>query len=379
MEARPALSFQRPGAKQLSSMGMSGALSTSLPVLPTPLEETYPKLPDSQQVSMERELVTRPLNHASHLSSNSSVVGHMFSSSSGFSTDLHYSSISPHEKHSRHSPFISQSSTNAASLPITHSSGSLQSTASHYAKENSASWQTDSLSSFLDFPVNTPIENSQVEISSCNAALASEEFTKWADQLIADDDALASNWNELLGDTSVTDLEPKMVFPVSKSSPNFQAHQSQVPLQLPATSGEIRAVANPTSLANSAPAKPRMRWTPELHESFVEAVNLLGGSERSSEKKLTPIEEMSLDLKTGIEITEALRMQMEVQKRLHEQLEVDHGKTGTDPVNANTALEESSQELGGKHKVSEANDPENSEPDACESSSQPSKRPRTDE
>lgn len=59
--------------------------------------------------------------------------------------------------------------------------------------------------------------------------------------------------------------------------------------------------------------------------------------------------------------------------------QVDHGKTGTDPVNANTALEESSQELGGKHKVSEANDPENSEPDACESSSQPSKRPRTDE
>lgn len=59
--------------------------------------------------------------------------------------------------------------------------------------------------------------------------------------------------------------------------------------------------------------------------------------------------------------------------------QVDHGKTGTDPVNANTALEESSQELGGKHKVSEANDPENSEPDACESGSQPSKRPRTDE
>lgn len=46
-------------------------------------------------------------------------------------------------------------------------------------------------------------------------------------------------------------------------------------------------------------------------------------SEGSSEKKRTSIDDLSsLDLKTGIEITEALRLQMEVQKRLHEQLEI---------------------------------------------------------
>ncbi|GMQ09066.1 hypothetical protein CsSME_00052554 [Camellia sinensis var. sinensis] len=64
----------------------------------------------------------------------------------------------------------------------------------------------------------------------------------------------------------------------------------------------------------------RMCWTPE---AFAEAVNKLGGSERSSEKKFTCIEEVaSLDLKTGIELTEAIRLQMGVQKPLHEQLEI---------------------------------------------------------
>jgi hypothetical protein len=213
MEARQDLPIRRSGANQLSSMGISGALSSSLPVLPTPLEETYPKLPDSQQVSMERELVTRPFTHVSHLSSNSGVVGHMFSSSSGFSSDLHYSSLSPHEKLSRNSPFFSHSSTNGASLPFTHSSHSepLESTtSSHYPKENTASWHTDSLPSFLDFPVNTSIENGQVENSNCSAVLASEEFSKWADQLITDEDPLASNWNELLADANVAELEPKV-------------------------------------------------------------------------------------------------------------------------------------------------------------------------
>ncbi|PPD67712.1 hypothetical protein GOBAR_DD35408 [Gossypium barbadense] len=72
--------------------------------------------------------------------------------------------------------------------------------------------------------------------------------------------------------------------------------------------------------------KPRMRWTPELHECFVEAVSKLDGPEKktwsSGEKKAAlSIGESDGKKNGGMQITEALQMQIEVQKQLHEQLE----------------------------------------------------------
>nr|QWT68775.1 phosphate starvation response 2 [Astragalus sinicus] len=366
MEAHPGFSIERSGGKQINNIGMSGTLPSSFSVIPTPLEEPYPRLSDSQPPFVEKDLRTRTFSHSSHMGSNGAV-GHMFSSSPGFSTDVHHSSLSPHE---RNAHFISQSFSNMASVPLSYSSnnGTIPSTTSaHYSDGHSASWHSDSLPRFPDFSVNTSIDNSHVESSTCNI-MATEDFSKrsdwqeWADQLISDDDTLTSNWNDLLAD-NIQDLEPKAVDLVSKPSSQYPAgQQSQGHQQLPALSGENCVGAGPSSPANSAPAKPRMRWTPELHEAFVEAVSQLGGSERATpkgvlklmkvegltiyhvkshlqkyrtaryrpetsegaaEKKLSPIEEMStLDLKTGIEITEALRLQMEVQKRLHEQLEI---------------------------------------------------------
>ncbi|KAK6164422.1 hypothetical protein DH2020_001286 [Rehmannia glutinosa] len=374
MEAKPALSIQRSGAGQISNFGASAALSSSFPVLPTPQQETCPKFSDSQHVALNREFMQRPPAVVSPLSSNSGVVGHIFSSSSGFSTDLHFSSVQLQEKHPRQSPFISQSTSSGKSavLPNSVDSRVLQSTASsQFNKENNDSWCTDTLPDFLDFPMSTTILNGQLDGSNSGGiAIPSEDLSKpndwqdWADQLITDNDALATDWNGLLADASVADPEPKASYQISQQSTSVSTQQPHISQQLsvPGTPGEICTNGGQSSSANAASGKQRMRWTPELHEAFVEAVNKLGGSERatpkgvlklmkvegltiyhvkshlqkyrtarykpetteeSSEKKPASIDELSsLDLKTGIEITEALRLQMEVQKRLHEQLEI---------------------------------------------------------
>ncbi|KAI4298863.1 hypothetical protein L6164_032377 [Bauhinia variegata] len=110
-------------------------------------------------------------------------------------------------------------------------------------------------------------------------------------------------------------------------------------------------------------SKQRLRWTHELHERFVDAVAQLGGPDRATPKGVLRVMGVqgltiyhvkshlqkyrlakylpdsssdgkkadkkeagdmlsNLDGSSGMQITEALKLQMEVQKRLHEQLEV---------------------------------------------------------
>ncbi|XP_042056897.1 myb family transcription factor PHL8-like [Salvia splendens] len=117
------------------------------------------------------------------------------------------------------------------------------------------------------------------------------------------------------------------------------------------------------NLVLSSDAKPRLKWTPQLHRRFVDAVKQLGGPEKATPKSLMrvmgiqgltlyhlkshlqkyrvgrsqPSSSQSIETESSkivtskksnaektneVQVAEALKMQMEVQKKLHQQIEV---------------------------------------------------------
>ncbi|XP_062187954.1 protein PHOSPHATE STARVATION RESPONSE 2-like isoform X3 [Phragmites australis] len=303
---------------------------------------------------MERELRSTPLSP--HQTTVAPICG-QFHSSTGSVGPLcsppavRFSSVSNAEQYLNSNPYNSQAPCTASSSSLNYRSqyGGFEPSLTDFPRDIEPTWCPDPVDSMIGYSGDVPGGNNLAGITSIGASDDLTKQSEWWTDFMNDD------WKDIVDNPAST--ETQQVGPPAQLA--ISVHQSATQQTVSSQSGDTLAVAAPSPSAGCNTAKARMRWTPELHERFVDAVNQLGGSEKatpkgvlklmkadnltiyhvkshlqkyrtaryrpelSEEKKVASKEEIpSIDPKGSFDLTEALRLQLELQKRLHEQLEI---------------------------------------------------------
>ncbi|KAM5569853.1 hypothetical protein ABKV19_017057 [Rosa sericea] len=98
-----------------------------------------------------------------------------------------------------------------------------------------------------------------------------------------------------------------------------ELQQKNLPAERPRPTGQLTAMVRPYVRSEL----PRFRWTPHLHRCFVHAVDILGGEDRATPKKILRI--MNFE---GLTMNH-VKSHLQKQQQLQEQRRMRRGSTRT--------------------------------------------------
>jgi hypothetical protein len=183
--------MERLRTNQLYSSGVPVTVPTSLPCIPVSLEESFPKLPDSQNVLIERELRSTPL--PPHQNAVAPIRG-QFHSSTGSVGPLcsppavRFSSVSNPEL-SNPNPYNSQVPSTASSSTLNYGSqyGGFEPSLTDFPRDVGPTWCPDPVDSILGYSGDVPGGNNLTVSTSLEVSEDLTKQTEWWTELMNDD------------------------------------------------------------------------------------------------------------------------------------------------------------------------------------------------
>lgn len=180
-------------------------MSSPLPIVPASMDKKFSKLPDTQHITTGMDTRSSLMGpHYAPYVSDTGFSGTLSSSGPGFSSDVHHSSFSLHERCCVMPCFIPQS---RYLLPSYHSClmWIFQPLNRNFQGQNTeVTWSPDSVQDILDCSDNVIVGNNQAQN---NSIMLPDDITRqdewWTDMMNED-------WKELLNDTTANESQPKV-------------------------------------------------------------------------------------------------------------------------------------------------------------------------